>query len=189
MLLQTWLNWCLMNLNKDNFLLILWFVIKILGKWNLLLMQSNFIQIYSKITKVLCFDFDRDQVRLPFTWSRGMQTFSCFSTVRRTLARRSRELGICSTPCGSLTSLWRGSRRMRSGPWWTLMSAQGYMTAGERSLRPSIKSRSLFPIFNPGWYQFMPFIWISVEFSILVHCISFVKELFIIQKTDMWLND
>lgn len=152
-------------------------------------MQSNFIQIYSKITKVLCFDFDRDQVRLPFTWSRGMQTFSCFSTVRRTLARRSRELGICFTPCGSLTSLWRGSRRMRSGPWWTLMSAQGYMTAGGRSLRPSIKSRSLFPIFNPGWYQFMPFIWISVEFSILVHCISFVKELFTIQKTDTWLND
>lgn len=103
------------------------------------------IQFYTTLeqnAKILCFDLHRDQVLLPFTWSHGMRTFSCSWTVRKTQARRSREPGICSTPCGFLTSLWSGSRRTRTGPWWTLMSAQGYTIAGGRSLRPCIKSRS-----------------------------------------------
>lgn len=117
-----------------------------------------------------------------------MRTFSCSWTVRKTQARRSREPGICSTPCGFLTSLWSGSRRTRTGPWWTLMSAQGYMIAGGRSLRPCIKSRShksLFAIFNPVWLLYALYLiicWVSY------YMYFFCQRIFYDIKTEMFLN-
>lgn len=149
------------------------------------------IQFYTTLeqnAKILCFDLHRDQVHLPFTWSHGMRTFSCSWTVRKTQARRSREPGICSTPCGFLTSLWSGSRRTRTGPWWTLMSAQGYMIAGGRSLRPCIKSRShksLFAIFNPVWLLYALYLiicWVSY------YMYFFCQRIFYDIKTEMFLN-